>query len=458
MNNKKIEFGTGGFRGVIGDDFNKENIQLVAQAISNLIKEVKSNKPIVVGYDYRFLSEFASKWMCEVFAANGIESLLSNEPTPTPAVMYKTRHLDNDYGVMITASHNPYYFNGIKVFQKDGMDADVELTSRIEKIISEVKDVKTLDIDVAIKEGKVKENDIIEIDQEIAKVKGSSYKLKVGEKVPLIELMNGLMIVSGNDAAIAIAKHIGGSVDDFVKIMNKKTKELGMKNTSFVNPNGLPIYSLKEPSKPPKENISTPRDISILAKYMFDNYEKEVTSITDNTNVLLQLIPDVDGVKTGYTGNAGYCLCFSMKTHKDDKNDCDNRLIGVVLGTNHKNKRTQASMSLLEYGKQNFKTKNIAQKDELVGKKYICGIPDMEVTLKAEEALYIVCNEDEEIKSEVTLKEINYPIKQGELLGVIKYYDSNGNELGKLNIVSKNNLDEISFKNKMKILLKKYGF
>ena len=318
----------------------------------------------------------------------------------------------------------------------------------------------------SIKEGKVKEND------KIAKVKGSSYKLKVGEKVPLIELMNGLMIVSGNDAAIAIAKHIGGSVDDFVKIMNKKTKELGMKNTSFVNPNGLPIYSLKEPSKPPKENISTPRDISILAKYMFDNYEKEVTSITDkqvysypergfcknNTNVLLQLIPDVDGVKTGYTGNAGYCLCFSMKTHKDDKNDCDNRLIGVVLGTNHKNKRTQASMSLLEYGKQNFKTKNIAQKDELVGKKYICGIPDMEVTLKAEEALYIVCNEDEDIKSEVTLKEINYPIKQGELLGVIKYYDSNGNELGKLNIVSKNNLDEISFKNKMKILLKKYGF
>ena len=324
----------------------------------------------------------------------------------------------------------------------------------------------------SIKEGKVKENDIIEIDQEIAKVKGSSYKLKVGEKVPLIELMNGLMIVSGNDAAIAIAKHIGGSVDDFVKIMNKKTKELGMKNTSFVNPNGLPIYSLKEPSKPPKENISTPRDISILAKYMFDNYEKEVTSITDkqvysypergfcknNTNVLLQLIPDVDGVKTGYTGNAGYCLCFSMKTHKDDKNDCDNRLIGVVLGTNHKNKRTQASMSLLEYGKQNYKTKNIAQKDELVGKKYICGIPDMEVALKTEEALYIVCNEDEDIKSEVTLKEINYPIKQGELLGVIKYYDSNGNELGKLNIVSKNNLDEISFKNKMKILLKKYGF
>ena len=338
----------------------------------------------------------------------------------------------------------------------------------------------------SIKEGKVKENDIIEIDAEIAKVKGSSYKLKVGEKVPLIELMNGLMIVSGNDAAIAIAKHIGGSVDDFVKIMNKKTKELGMKNTKFINPNGLPVYNLKEPSKPPMENISTPRDISILAKYMFDNYEKEVTSITDkeiysypergfcknNTNVLLQLIPDVDGVKTGYTGNAGYCfvgalknenagycLCFSMKTYKgNNKSDCDNRLIGVVLGTNHKNKRTQASMSLLKYGKENFATKNIIQKDQLIGKKYIYGIPEMEVCLKAQDNLYITCKQNENIKSEVTLKEINYPIKKGDSLGVIKYYNSDGIELGRLDIISENNLEEITFKNKMKIFLREHGF
>ena len=325
----------------------------------------------------------------------------------------------------------------------------------------------------SIKEGKVKENDIIEIDAEIAKVKGSSYKLKVGEKVPLIELMNGLMIVSGNDAAIAIAKHIGGSVDDFVKIMNKKTKELGMKNTTFINPNGLPVYNLKEPSKPPMENISTPRDISILAKYMFDNYEKEVTSITDkeiysypergfcknNTNVLLQLIPDVDGVKTGYTGNAGYCLCFSMKTYKgNNKSDCDNRLIGVVLGTNHKNKRMQASMSLLKYGKENFATKNIIQKDQLIGKKYIYGIPEMEVCLKAQDNLYITCKQNENIKSEVTLKEINYPIKKGDSLGVIKYYNSDGIELGRLDIISENNLEEITFKNKMKIFLREHGF
>ena len=322
----------------------------------------------------------------------------------------------------------------------------------------------------SIEEGKVKEDDLVEIDKEIAKVRGSSYKLKEGEKVPLIELMNGLMIVSGNDAAVAIAKYIGGSVDNFVDIMNKRTKELGMKNTTFVNPNGLPIYSLKDPKRPPMENISTARDIAILAKYMFDNYEKQVISITDkevysypkrgfcknNTNVLLQLLPDVDGVKTGYTGNAGYCLCFSMKVHKDqEKNDVNNRLIGVVLGANHKDKRTKSSLSILKYGKENFYTKNVVKKDELIGKKYIYGIEELEVCLKSGQDLYMISREDEDIKSEVTIKEITYPVKKGEILGIIKYYDSAGNELGRLNIVSGNSIDNVSFKTKLKIFLNK---
>ena len=318
----------------------------------------------------------------------------------------------------------------------------------------------------SIKEGKVKENDIIEIDQEIAKVKGSSYKLKVGEKVPLIELMNGLMIVSGNDAAIAIAKHIGGSVDDFVKIMNKKTKELGMKNTSFVNPNGLPIYSLKEPSKPPKENISTPRDISILAKYMFDNYEKEVVAITDmqtysypernfqknNTNALLGIIPAVDGIKTGYTGNAGYCLAFSMVVDKDKDNEIRHRMIGVVLGANHKEKRTSASLSILRYGKENFSTKRVMEKDQLIGKKYIKGLEELEVTLKSEDELYATLKNTENLKSQITLKELKYPVKKGDTIGVIKYFTETGQVIGSVDIISANDVDNISFITKIKMI------
>lgn len=319
----------------------------------------------------------------------------------------------------------------------------------------------------SIKDNKVKSDDLVTIDKEIAKVRGSTYKLRVGEKVPLIELMKGLMIVSGNDAAVAISKHIAGSVDEFVKIMNKKTKELGMKNTSFVNPNGLPIYSLSDPKKPPKENISTARDISILAKYMFDNYEKEVTSITDmdtysypergfcknNTNALLQMIPEVDGVKTGYTGNAGYCLCFSMKV--SDKS-IDNRLIGVVLGANHKQKRIQSALSMLKYGKNNFETKKIITKDDLIGKKYIKGINELEVSLEAQDDLYIVCKKNEKLKSETTIREIDYPIKKGDVCGIIKYYDETGEKIGDVKIISRNSLEKMDLKTKIKMMCSKY--
>ena len=142
---KKIEFGTGGFRGVISDNFNKENIQLIAQALANIIHERnQEDRPIIVGYDNRFMSDFAAKWFCEVLNGNGIKTYLYTHVVPTPTVMSTTRDMCNYYGVMITASHNPYYFNGIKIFTKGGYDADVEFTSLLEQKIQEVGEVKTL--------------------------------------------------------------------------------------------------------------------------------------------------------------------------------------------------------------------------------------------------------------------------------------------------------------------------
>lgn len=319
----------------------------------------------------------------------------------------------------------------------------------------------------AINNKEVNKEDIIVVDKDIAKVRGSSYHLKVGEKVPLIELMKGLMIVSGNDAAVAISKHIGKSEESFVKIMNKKAKEIGMKNTNFVNCNGLPIYSLSDPKKPPKENISTARDIAILGKYMMDNYEKEVTAITDmqtynysergfcknNTNGLLSIIPEVDGIKTGYTGNAGYCLAFSMKINKDNKN-VENRLIGVSLGANHKNKRIQACLDMLKYGRENFTTQKVMSKEDLIGKKYLMGIDDLEITLESEDDLIIVKKNDENINTQVTFKEMKAPIQKGDVLGVIKYYNHDGEILGSNKIISRNDLSNISLKNRIKMIFK----
>lgn len=141
-----IDFGTGGFRGVIGETFTKENIQTIAQSIANIIKRRNSTTPFVIGYDYRFMSQQAALWVAEVLAGNKIRVLLSKDATPTPAVMYMTKAMNNDFGAMITASHNPYYFNGIKVFQKEGMDADVTLTNEIEKEIQSLKSINKLTI------------------------------------------------------------------------------------------------------------------------------------------------------------------------------------------------------------------------------------------------------------------------------------------------------------------------
>ena len=318
----------------------------------------------------------------------------------------------------------------------------------------------------AIDNKEVKPDDIITVDKDIAKVKGSTYKLKVGEKVPLIELMKGLMIVSGNDAAVGIAKHISKNEEEFVKRMNKRAEEIGMVNTNFVNCNGLPIYSLQDPKKPPKENISTARDIAKLGKYLFDNYEEQVVAITDmqtynyedrqfcknNTNsALLSSIPEVDGIKTGYTGDAGYCLAFSMKINKDNNNE-ENRLIGVTLGANHKNKRFQAAMAMLKYGKENFSTEKVMCKEELIGKKYLKGLNELEVTLESNSDLYIVKKNDENINTQLTFKEMELPIKKGDVLGVIKYYNDNGDILGVNEIISRDDLCDISLKTRIKML------
>src|SRR5699024_1676355 len=318
----------------------------------------------------------------------------------------------------------------------------------------------------AIENKEVNKNDIITIDKDMAKVKGSSYHLKVGEKVPLYELMKGLMIVSGNDASIAIAKHISKDEKTFVERMNAKAKEIGMTNTSFVNPNGLPIYDMQNPKALPKENISTARDIAKLGKYMFDNYEKEVVAITDmqvysypergfqknNTNALLGIIPAVDGIKTGYTGNAGYCLAFSMVVDKDKNNEIKHRMIGVVLGTNHKQKRTSASLSILKYGKENFSTKKVMEKDQLIGKRYIKGLEELEITLKSNDELYATLKNTENLKSKITLKELKYQVKKGETIGVIKYFTETGQVIGNVDIISSNDVDNISLITKIKMM------
>ena len=133
-----IRFGTGGWRGIIGDDFIKENIQRVTYGICLLAKEEnKTDKPIVVGYDRRFLSETSMHWIAEVLTGMGFEVILMERSTPTPLIMFLVQHMGLHYGIEVTASHNPSDYNGMKLIVDEGRDAPLETTARLEELIAQ---------------------------------------------------------------------------------------------------------------------------------------------------------------------------------------------------------------------------------------------------------------------------------------------------------------------------------
>ncbi len=154
-----IKFGTGGWRAVIGDEFTKENVQILAQAISSKMKdEHLESYGMVLGYDRRFLSKEAMQWAAVVFAANGIKARLINKSSPTPLVMFYVMKHDLPYGMMVTASHNPAIYNGIKLFTKEGRDADETVTADVERYIEEVAlPVKSMDYEEAKAAGLIEE-------------------------------------------------------------------------------------------------------------------------------------------------------------------------------------------------------------------------------------------------------------------------------------------------------------
>lgn len=155
-----IKFGTGGWRAIIGDEFTKENIQILSKAIADKMKsEGVTEKGIVFGYDRRFLSKEAMQWSAQVFAAEGIKSFLINKSSPTPLIMFYVMKHEIAYGMMITASHNPAIYNGVKVFTAGGRDADEMQTIDIEEYINDVKpdSVKAMEYDMAIEKGLIEE-------------------------------------------------------------------------------------------------------------------------------------------------------------------------------------------------------------------------------------------------------------------------------------------------------------
>lgn len=153
-----IKFGTGGWRALIGEEFTAENVRLVSQAIANLMhSQGVEGSPFVIGYDRRFLSDKAARWMAEVLAGNGIKVELINKAVPTPIVMFCVKDQELPYGACITASHNPADYNGVKFFTKGGRDATEEMTDIVEEQIAKlsIDEVKIKEYDDGIEDGSI---------------------------------------------------------------------------------------------------------------------------------------------------------------------------------------------------------------------------------------------------------------------------------------------------------------
>ncbi|KFI05475.1 D-alanyl-D-alanine carboxypeptidase family protein [Massilia sp. BSC265] len=199
------------------------------------------------------------------------------------------------------------------------------------------------------------------------KVDASSSKMFIDPKVPVSvnDLLHGLMIQSGNDAAVALAEAVAGDEGTFVTLMNRESQRLGLKNTRWANPHGLPDAN----------NYSTARDLSLMAAAVIRDFPEfyKIDSIKQftynkitqqNRNRLLWLDPSVDGMKTGHTASSGYSMIASAR--RPNGNAGERRLISVVLGTASDGVRTQESQKLLNWGFQNFDTVRLYSKGQAV--------------------------------------------------------------------------------------------
>ena len=246
-------------------------------------------------------------------------------------------------------------------------------------------------------------SDVFTISKKAANTGGSRLKINTNDKISVLDLLYGLMLRSGNDAAVALAEYVGGSIEGFAELMNKKATEIGLKNTHFVTPHGLDNI----------EHYTTAYELAVLTDYAMQNekFSKIVntknTTISINgvarniynTNELLGTLNGVNGVKTGFTNNAGRCLVTSC-TRKG------NQIITVVLGCDTKKYRTSDSIKLIEYAFKNYTRVNIEEKVKIEFEKW------KQINGKR---IYISKGEKSEVSlelKEITQKEI--PVKIGE--------------------------------------------
>lgn len=298
----------------------------------------------------------------------------------------------------------------------------------------------------AIEDGKIKLDDEVTISENAASMGGSQIFLEPGEVQKVDTLLKGIAVASANDACVAMAEYVGGSVEEFVDMMNKKAKELKMNDTNFVNTNGLPV----------ENHYTSAYDIGIMSRELLKHemIEKYLTTWMDdiivgkkratiglaNTNKLIKHYNGATGVKTGFTAEAKYCLSASAKRGKT-------HLIAVVLRGETSKDRFKDASNLLDYGFANFESVKICSKDQKMYTLKLKKSNPESIDLVAKEDLGILLKkgESKDFTNKIKIDEnLKLPIKKGTTLGKVEIYRKN-KLIGEVELVNNKYIDKASY-------------
>lgn len=297
-------------------------------------------------------------------------------------------------------------------------------------------------VEQALRSGKLKKDDLVTVSQN-AWCRGSSTEscmyLPLNSQATVIDILRGIVIQSGNDASKAIAEHMAGSEVGFAKLMNAEAKRLGMTNTNFVNPTGLPDPAHK----------SSARDLAILARAIIrdsaDYYpiyaEREFTYNNikqGNRNALLYTDPTVDGLKTGHTEEAGYCLVTSSKRN-------DMRLITVILNTNSTKARADETRTLLGWGFSHFEKATPIQPNAVVTNAKVSFGKTPTVAAGLGSPWTLTVPRGQKLQTSVQLKpDLEAPVTKGTVIGKV-IAESNGKPIGETPLIAQADVERAGF-------------
>lgn len=296
-----------------------------------------------------------------------------------------------------------------------------------------------------IENGNLKWNEMITTSEKASSMGGSQIFLKVGEKMTAEDLLKGVAIASGNDAVVALAERISGSEEQFVKRMNIRAKDLGLKNTNFINATGLTADN----------HYSSAYDMSLIAKELV-KHEKilEFTSTYEdylrkdtkspfwlvNTNRLVRFKEGVDGLKTGFTDEAGYCLTATMK--KDNM-----RLITVVMKEENTSKRSADTTKMLDYGFNIYMVQTILDEKTTIEKKKVELGKTLTTEIVPKENITILNKKSDDQKNityKTNINKIIAPVKKGDKVGTIDIIEDN-NIISTIDATVKEDISKANF-------------